>query len=236
MAIQFYLDGADKKSIVELAKNPDIAGFTTNPSLMKKSGVTDYKGFCLEILEIVGPKPISFEVFADTLPEMERQAMIIHAWAKPESKLYVKIPVTNSKGESTAPVIKSLTHQGVRLNVTAIFTLSQVWEVCQALKGGAPSIVSVFAGRVADTGVDPMPLMTASAAMCEETGAQVELLWASTREAYNLVQAEQSGCKIITAPLDVLKKKSGFGKNLREMSLDTVKTFKADAESAGFSL
>lgn len=231
--IKVFLDGADRSQILETAKNPQVHGFTTNPSLMRKSGVKDYRQFCQEILTQIEGKPISFEVFADEFPEMKRQAEEITTWGP---NVYVKIPVINSKGESAAPLIRELASRKVKLNVTAVFTLSQSWAVCQALKGGAPSILSVFAGRIADTGRDPMPILCGAAEMCRETDKNIELLWASTREAYNFVQAEQSGCRIITAPLDMVKKAAGFGKDLLDMSLDTVRTFKSDAESAGFSL
>lgn len=231
--IKIFLDGAERAQMLELANDSRIHGFTTNPSLMKKSGVRDYVGFCKEILSHIKTKPISFEVFADDLEGMKNQALKIASWG---SNVYVKIPVSNSKGQSTASLIADLTRQKIQLNVTAIFTLKQTLEVCQALKGGAPAVVSVFAGRIADTGRDPMPIMTAASEMCKSTGPQVECLWASTREAFNIVQAEQAGCAIITSPLDMIKKMSGFGKSLEDLSLDTVKTFKADSEAAGFSL
>jgi transaldolase len=231
--VKIFLDGADRASMIEMNKNPLVQGFTTNPSLMKKAGVTDYKGYCQEILTQVGGKPISFEVFADEFSEMQRQAMQIKDWGK---NVYVKIPVINTRGQSAAPLIRELSRAGVKLNVTAIFTIAQVWETCEALRGGAPSIVSVFAGRIADTGRDPMPLMQASSELCASTGDQVECLWASTREAYNIVQAELTGCRIITAPMDMIKKVSGFNREPHDLSLDTVKTFKADSESAGFRL
>ncbi|MBY0470448.1 transaldolase [bacterium] len=231
--IKIFLDGADRPAILEMAKNPLVSGFTTNPSLMKKAGVKDYKAYCQEILTQIGGKPISFEVFADDLPTMKRQGKEIATWGK---NVYVKIPISNSTGESTIPLIREMSQGGVQINITAILTLTQVWETCQAVKGGAPAIVSVFAGRIADTGRDPMPTMTASAELCRETGPKVECLWASTREAYNVVQAEASGSHIITAPADVIKKVTGFGKDLKSVSLDTVKTFKADSEAAGFSL
>ena len=231
--IKVYLDGAERSQIVGMAKNPQLHGFTTNPSLMRKSGITDYRAFCKEILTQVEGKPISFEVFADEFPAMQRQAEEIMTWGR---NVYVKIPVTNAKGESSLPLIRELSARKVKMNVTAVFTMNQAWGVCQALKGGAPSILSVFAGRIADTGRDPMPIMHACAEMCRENDENIELLWASTREAYNFVQAEQSGCHIITAPLDMVKKAASFGKDLTEMSLDTVRTFKSDAESAGFTL
>ncbi|MBL7714081.1 MAG: transaldolase [Bdellovibrionales bacterium] len=234
--IQLFLDGADRAAMTSFAKDPKIHGFTTNPSLMRKSGVKDYRSFCRELLPELDGKPVSYEVFADDLAGMLSQAKEIASWAGPKDKLYVKIPVINTQGESTAPIIRELSQAKVRLNVTAVFTLAQSWEVCQALKGGAPSILSVFAGRIADTGRDPMPIMEASLAMCRESDRNIELLWASTREAFNIVQAEKMGCDIITAPGDLLKKSFAFGKDLFEMSLDTVKTFKADSEAAGFKL
>lgn len=231
--IKIYSDGADRTSILEMNKNPKIAGITTNPSLMRKAGVTDYPGYCKEILSHVTEKPISFEVFADEISEMKRQALEIATWGK---NIYVKIPITNSKGESTLELVRELSHAGVKLNITAIFTLEQVKGTCDAVKGGSPALVSVFAGRIADTGVDPMPLMRASRELCVSAGKEVELLWASTREVFNIVQAEETGCHIITAPADIIKKMSGFGRTALEMSLDTVKTFKADSEAAGFKL
>lgn len=231
--IKIFLDGADKSAMLELAKDPKVSGFTTNPSLMRKSGVKDYPAFCKEMAGQLGGKPVSFEVFADDLAGMKRQADEIATWGK---NVYVKIPVSNSEGVSTAPLIKDLASHGVKLNVTAVFTLRQSWEVCLALKGGAPSILSVFAGRIADTGRDPMPIMHGSLEMCRSTDKNIELLWASTREVLNVAQADQMGCHIITAPADILKKISGFGKDLEQMSLETVRTFKSDSEAAGFSL
>lgn len=234
--MKIYLDGADRKAILENLKNPKIAGFTTNPSLMRKSGVTDYVGFCKELLTQV-KQPISFEVFADTLPEMRTQAKIIAGWDTGAGNVYVKIPVVNSVGESTLPLVRELAHAGVKLNVTAIFTLKQVYETCAALAGGAPSIVSVFAGRIADSGRDPVPMMSAAAEICREWDAKnIELLWASTREVFNFVQAERSGCHIITAQLDLIQKTAGFGRSLEDLTLDTVGQFKRDAQAAGFSL
>lgn len=237
--LKIFLDGADRAAILEMVGNPQVQGFTTNPSLMKKSGVKDYPAFCQEILTQVNGKPISFEVFADEFTEMKRQGLEIASWNKsPAGKqnLYVKIPVTNSKGESAVPLIRELSHAGVQLNVTAVFTIQQSVEVCAALKGGAPSILSVFAGRIADTGRDPMPIMAAALEICREADKNIELLWASTREAFNIVQAQQVGAHIITAPLDLVKKASHFGKDLKLMSLETVQAFKLDAEAAGFQL
>jgi transaldolase len=232
--IKIFSDGADLASMVEMNNSPLIKGMTTNPSLMKKAGVKDYKNFCKEVLSQIKVKPISFEVFADDFLEMRRQALEIATWG---NNVYVKIPVINSVGRPSFELIRELSEKKVKLNITAVFTLKQVIDTCQALKGGAPSIVSVFAGRIADTGKDPMPLMQAAGEICRSTDAKIELLWASTREILNIVQAEQCGCDIITAPFDILKKLSAtYGKGLDEMSVDTVKTFKKDAEGAGYSL
>jgi transaldolase len=231
--VKIFLDGADRSSMLEMAKNPLIKGFTTNPTLMKKSGVTDYKAFCKEILTMIPDKPISFEVFADDFSEMKRQGLEINSWGK---NVYVKIPVTNSEGLKATKLVEELSHSGVKLNVTAILTLPQVWEVCQALKGGAPSIVSVFAGRIADTGRDPQPLMEAALQICLSSDKNIELLWASSREAYNVVQADVMGCHIITCTHDIIKKMGTFNKDLGQLSLETVRMFKTDAESAGFKL
>jgi transaldolase len=234
MTIKIFLDGADRASMLELNANPAVHGFTTNPSLMRKAGVKDYRGYAKELLTHITEKPISFEVFADDPAEMARQAREIATWGK---NVYVKIPITNSEGRSSIPLVQELSHQGVKLNITALFTLSQVWDTCVAVRGGAPALVSVFAGRIADVGIDPMPLMFGAAEMCNQTGPDVECLWASTREAFNVLQAEQAGCRIITAPLDVVKKLSGFGKKTpAQLSLETVKTFKTDSDAAGFSL
>lgn len=234
--IKLYLDGADRAAMLEFANNAQIAGFTTNPSLMKKSGVRDYKAFCQEILAHI-KKPISFEVFADDLPEMKRQAHEIASWDKGAKNVTVKIPVINTRGESTLSLARELSHAGIRLNITAIYTIEQIYETAQALAGGAPSIVSVFAGRIADSGRDPMPTMHAAAEICRAADAKsIELLWASTREVWNIVQAERAGCHIITAPADILKKMAGFGRSLEDLTLDTVKMFKADSEAAGFQL
>jgi len=231
--IKLYSDGADRAQLLEMNQNPLIAGMTTNPSLMKKAGVTDYAPYCKEILSQIREKPISFEVFADDIAEMKRQALEITTWGK---NVYVKIPVMNTRQESTMSLVRELTQKGVKLNVTAIFTLKQTLDVCEALKGGAPSIVSIFAGRLADVGRDPLPLMYAAREVCDQAGPQAELLWASTREPYNILQAIETGCHIITAPADVLKKVAGFGKDPFQMSLETVKTFKSDSDSAGFKL
>ncbi|MFN7263152.1 MAG: transaldolase [Pseudobdellovibrionaceae bacterium] len=230
---KIYSDGADKASMLEMNANPAITGLTTNPSLMKKAGISDYRSFCLDILKTIQTKPISFEVFSDDLSEMKRQGLDIKTWGP---NVYVKIPVLNSEGKVTYDLIHELSHAGVKLNVTAILTMDQVLKTVAALKGGAPSIVSVFAGRIADTGRDPMPTMIAASEICRATDPSLELLWASTREVYNIVQAEQAGCHIITVPPDIIKKMSGFNKDLLGVSLDTVRTFKKDSEAAGFKL
>lgn len=231
--IKVYSDGADKASMLEMAKNPLIKGLTTNPSLMKKAGISDYKAFCLDILTHIQDKPLSFEVFTDSIDEMAKQAMEIKTWGP---NVYVKIPIMNTEGKSTIELVKTLSRQGVKLNVTAIFTMQQIAETIMAVAGGAPSIVSVFAGRIADSGRDPMPTMIAASQLCASVDSNIELLWASTREVYNIVQAEQAGCHIITVPPDIIKKVGGFNRDLHDLSLDTVKTFKADAEAAGFKL
>jgi transaldolase len=233
LKIKLFADGADKKSMLELYANPLIRGMTTNPSLMRKAGVTDYEAYAREVLRTVKDKPISFEVFSDEFPEMRRQALKIAAWQK---NVYVKIPVTNTRRESSAPLIRELAREGVQLNVTAILTLSQVRTVAEALNPAVPSVVSVFAGRIADTGRDPEPLMRAALALLENQ-PKAELLWASVREVLNIWQAEACGCQIVTVPHEVLAKaiKMG-GLDLGSLSLDTVKMFAADAASAGYSL
>jgi len=231
--IKIFADGADKASMLDFLKNPAVKGFTTNPSLMRKSGVKDYKSFCLELLSEIKRHPISFEVFADDFTEMHRQALEINSWAE---NVYVKIPITNSRGESSIELIQNLSHQNVKLNVTALFTHDQVNQTVKALKGGAPSVVSVFAGRIADTGRDPIPLMTQAARLCRETDSNIELLWASSREFFNLVQAELCGCHIITCTPDIIKKLSMLNKDPMALSLETVQTFKADSDAAGFKL
>jgi transaldolase len=231
--IKLFLDGADRDSMIQFYREKKVSGFTTNPSLMRKAGVTEYEKYCRDLLKEIPDSPISFEVFADDLAEMKRQALLIKTWG---NNVYVKIPVCNTKGQLTTELVRELSHQGVKLNVTALFTIKEIVAVCDALQGGAPSIVSVFAGRIADSGRDPMALMGASAEACAVAGSQVELLWASTREAFNVVQAEQSGCKIITAPADVIKKVSGFNRDPWELTLDTIRTFKKDSDAAGFSL
>src|SRR5215212_5166376 len=232
LRVKVFADGANLAGMTELARNPRIAGFTTNPTLMRAAGVSDYRAFAHEVLAAIPDKSISFEVFSDELDEMERQAREIASWGE---HVYVKIPVSNTRGESTGPLIKTLSHAGVKLNVTALMTLRQVEDVAASLAGGAPSYVSVFAGRVADTGRDPVPLMAACVAALREQ-PQVELIWASPRELLNVFQADAIGCHIITVTHDVLKKLALVGKDLDQYSLDTVKMFHSDAVAAGFNL
>lgn len=232
LKVKLYADGADRDSMLRMYRENVVTGFTTNPSLLKKAGVRDYRAFAKEILTTISDRPISFEVFADDFNEMERQARDIAQWGK---NVYVKIPITNSEGLSSLPLIQKLSQARVQLNVTALMTLPQVWDTVQAVKGGAPTVVSVFAGRVADTGRDAIALMAAAREICA-LEPKAELLWASTREVYNIVQADQVGCQIITVPFDILGKLTGLGKDLTQLSLDTVRTFKKDAEQAGFEL
>lgn len=233
LKVQLYADGADKAGILELYAKPYIKGLTTNPSLMKKAGIKDYEAFAKDILQSVTAKPISLEVFTDDLGEMKRQALKISSWGK---NVYTKIPITNSRGDSCLPLIKELGQQGVKLNVTALLTLQQVAGVAAALNPAVPSVVSVFAGRIADTGVDPMPIMRASGALLEGQ-PKAELLWASTREVLNIFHAEDSGCAIVTVPHDILGKAAKMlGMDLTALSLDTVKMFAKDAADCGYTL
>ncbi len=233
LKIQIYADGADKKGILDLYAQPYIKGLTTNPTLMNKAGIKDYEAFSRDILQTVTAKPISLEVFTDEFPEMKRQAAKIASWG---ANVYVKIPITNSRGESSLPLIKELSQQGVKLNITALLTVKQVAGVAEVLRADVPSVVSVFAGRIADTGVDPMPIMRASLALLEGQ-PKAELLWASVREVLNIFQAEQSGCAIVTVPHDILGKASKMcGMDLTALSLDTVRMFAKDAAAAGFKL
>ena len=230
--IKIFADGADKTGMLSMYKNPRIDGFTTNPTLMRKAGITDYIGFAKEILQTIDDKPVSFEVFADEFEEMERQAREMATWG---SNVYVKIPVTNTKNISCASLIKKLSAEGVQLNITAILSLEQVSDVADALKNGSSSFVSVFAGRIADTGVDPVPLMKRALEILKPV-SNAELLWASPREVLNVYQAESIGCHIITATNDILKKLDLKGKDLEEYSLETVQMFFDDAQQAGYRL
>jgi len=233
LKIKIFADGADKKGMLELNANPLIQGLTTNPTLMRKVGITDFEAFARDILQSVTVKPISLEVFSDEFSEMKRQAIKINGWAK---NVYVKIPITNTRGESSLPLVKELAGEGVKLNVTAILTLEQVEGVAKSLDAKVPAVVSVFAGRIADTGVDPVPHMIECKKILKGIPA-AELLWASVREVLNIFQADDCGCDIVTVPHDILNKAiklAGIG--LKEMSLDTVKMFANDAKAAGFSL
>jgi transaldolase len=233
LQVKIFADGADKKSMLDLYANPLIQGLTTNPTLMRKVGISDYEAFAKDILQTVQDKPISFEVFSDEFPEMKRQALKIAAWQK---NVYVKIPITNTRSESSLPLIRELGQLGVQLNVTAILTLDQVRGVAEALNPNVASVVSVFAGRIADTGVDPEPLMRESLALLRGQ-PKAELLWASVREVLNIWHAERTGCQIVTVPHDILNKALKMaGMDLAALSLDTVKMFAADAQAAGFSV
>jgi transaldolase len=217
---------------MDLYRRPYIRGFTTNPTLMHKAGVRDYRGFARQVLAAIPDRPISFEVFSDEFAEMEAQAKEIAAWG---GCVYVKIPVTNTRGEPSYDLIHRLSHAGVRVNVTAVLTLDQVSEAVEALRGGAPSNVSVFAGRIADTGRDPVPIMSDALQMVA-TALRTELIWASPRELLNVVQANNVGCHIVTASKEILAKLELIGKDLGEFSLDTVKMFHGDARRAGLTL
>ncbi len=230
--VRVFADGADLDGILALASDPRIAGFTTNPTLMWKAGLTDYRDFALRLLERITTHPISFEVFADDADEMRRQAKLISAWGP---NVYVKIPVTTTNGESMAPLVRELSEEGVQVNVTALFTTAQVELITAAVKDGAPSYISVFAGRVADAGVDPLPIM-AKAVDIMVDAPRSELIWASPREILNVVQAEQVGCHIITMTHDLLGKLDSLGRDLDQFSLETVQMFRRDAVAAGFTL
>lgn len=232
LAVKIFADGADLDQMRELVHHPLVRGFTTNPTLMRKSGVTDYEQFAKAVLAEIGELPVSFEVFSDDFAEMERQAYLIAAWGPNVS---VKIPVTNTDGESTAALVRRLSSDGVRVNVTAIMTLGQVREMSDALRDSIGAIVSVFGGRIADTGRDPTPTMAAAVELLRPH-PHVELLWASPREVLNVVQADQIGCDIITVTYDLLCKLVSLGRDPEEFSLDTVRMFREDAQRAGLRL
>jgi transaldolase len=232
ISTQIFADGADLDGILTLAADPRIAGFTTNPTLMRKVGLTDYTRFARGLLERVQTHPISFEVFADDAGEMKRQAREIASWGE---NVYVKIPVTSTTGESMAPLARELSEEGVKVNVTALFTTAQVELIAAAVADGAPSYISVFAGRIADAGVDPVPIIARSLELMAQA-PRAELIWASPREILNLVQANDVGCHIITITHDLLKKLDGLGKSLEQFSLETVRMFHDDALAAGFTL
>ena len=232
LKIDLYADGADIRDMVAAREAGLVRGFTTNPTLMRKSGITDYEAFAKEALRAVSGMPISFEVFADEFDEMERQARLICTWG---DAVFVKIPITNTRVESAVPLVKRLSAAGVKLNITAILTLEQVREVVAALNPSIPAVVSVFAGRIADTGRDPIPLMKEAAAIVAAK-PKAQLLWASPRELLNIFHAQDCGCHIITVTGDILKKLAMVGKPLEDLSLDTVKMFYNDASAAGFRL
>jgi transaldolase len=232
LRVKIFADGADKAGMLEMAAKPFIQGLTTNPTLMRKAGITDYKAFAQDVLKDIPDKPISFEVFSDDFEEMERQAIQIAGWA---DNVYVKIPVTNTKREPAYALLQRLSKRRIKLNVTALMTLNQVREVAASLDPAVPSYISVFAGRVADTGRDPVPHMAAAVELLKEM-PQAELIWASPRELLNIFQADSIGCHIITVTNDVLKKLDLVGKNLDDFSLDTVKMFYNDAISAGYAI
>ena len=232
LQIKLFADGADKEGMLEMYRQPYIKGFTTNPTLMNKAGVSDYEAFATDIIQAIPDRPISFEVFSDDFNEMERQALKISEWGE---NVYVKIPVTNTRGESSVELVGRLAGAGVKMNVTAMMPLSQVRDVAKVLAGGPSSYLSVFAGRIADSGRDPVPVMTEAVEICAEY-PNIELIWASPRELLNIFQADAIGCHIITVTNDVLKKLVLIGKDLHEYSLETVKMFRDDALKAGYML
>ena len=233
LKVKLFTDGADKAQIVEMARQSWIAGFTTNPSLLKKAGVSDYAAYGRDLVTAVPDRHISFEVFSDDIPEMVAQARVITTWGK---NVYVKLPVTNTRGEPLFEAVRPLSRDGVKINMTAIFTPEQVARAVEALDGGAPSCVSVFAGRLADFGIDYRPIMQDAVARARKT-RNIEIIWASTREVFNVVEADSMGCHIITAPADVLKKLPGLGtKTAAELSLGAVQSFRQDALATGLKL
>jgi transaldolase len=232
LSVKIFADGADLDGILALSKHPHIAGFTTNPTLMWRAGLTDYEVFARRLLEEITTHPISFEVFADDADEMRRQARLIHSWGP---NVYVKLPVTTTAGVSMAPLVRELSEDGVQVNVTALFTTAQVELITAAVKDGAASYISVFAGRIADAGVDPVPIMARAVDIMVDA-PRSELIWASPREILNLVQADQVGCHVITITHDLLAKLDSLGKDLDQFSLETVQMFHRDALAAGFTL
>jgi transaldolase len=232
LKIKVFADGAEKASMLELATKPYIKGFTTNPTLMNKAGITDYEAFAKDILSVIKDRPISFEVFSDDFSEMERQARLIASWGE---NVYVKIPITNTKREPSYELIKTLAAGGIKMNVTAVFTLEQVKGTIAALSPETPAVISVFAGRIADTGVDPIPLMKEAKALLAAY-SKFELLWASPRELLNIFHAEEAGSDIITVTPDLLKKAEKIGYSLDDFSADTVKMFYDDGQKAGYKL
>lgn len=232
LKVKLFADGAEKAGMLEMYRKAHIKGFTTNPTLMRKAGIGDYEAFARDLLQAIPDRPISFEVFSDEFPEMERQARKIASWGK---NVYVKLPITNTRGASSLETVRELAQSGVKVNVTALMTLKQVRDSAAALRDGPPSYISVFAGRIADTGLDPLPLMAAAVELCS-LAPKAELIWASPRELLNIFHADQIGCHVITVTNDILKKLELLGKDLDQYSLDTVRMFYNDAKSAGFSL
>jgi transaldolase len=232
LGVKLFADGADIAGMLDMYRQPLIKGFTTNPTLMRKAGVADYRAFALDVLRQIPDRPISFEVFSDDFDEMAAQALEIASWG---SNVNVKIPVTNTRGEFAGPLIRRLSRQGVFLNVTALMTDAQVTQVVDSLDGTAPAFISVFAGRIADTGRDPVPIIEASVRLVNARPG-TELIWASPRELLNVFQADTAGCHIITATNDILKKLDGVGKDLEQFSLETVEMFHRDAVAAGFRI
>jgi transaldolase len=233
LRVKVFADGANLEQMRTLAADPNVDGFTTNPTLMRQSGIRDYTAFSREVLRAIPHKPISFEVLADGVAEIRRQALTIAEWG---DNVYVKIPITNSEGVPLTDLVHELTYRHVKINVTAVFTLEQVFRSCEALKGGAPSVVSVFAGRIADAGLDPVPHMRAALSICRSLDRHIELLWASPRELLNVVQADEVGVDIITVTEAIRSKLGTLGKDLLEFSRETVLMFKRDGESAGYRL
>lgn len=232
LSVKLFADGADIAGMLEMYRQPLIKGFTTNPTLMRKAGIADYRAFARDVVQAIPDRPISFEVFSDDFDEMAVQALEIAGWG---AHVNVKVPVTNTRGEFAGPLIGRLSREGVCLNVTALMTTAQVQQVVDALEGNTPAFVSVFAGRIADTGRDPMPLMREAVGIVN-TRPGTELIWASPRELLNVFQADAVGCHIITATNDILKKLDGVGKDLDQFSLETVEMFRRDAVAAGFRI
>ena len=232
MKTKIFCDSADFTTIKELNNNPLVSGFTTNPSLMRLSGAKNYKNYSLKLLKVCNKKPISLEVFGDTFEQMLRQAMIINSWGK---NVYVKIPVLNSKGLFSGKVIKTLSHKGIKLNITAVYTVKQVKKILKCINKNSKTIISIFAGRMSDVGKDPVPIIKESVRLTRKM-KNVEMLWASTREAYNYLQAKNCGCSIITMPSSIIQKISKFGKTYQELTLDTVKKFLKDSRDSNFKI
>jgi len=232
MRVKLFADGADLDGILAIAADPRVAGFTTNPTLMRKAGLTNYREFAKRLLEKVTSKPVSFEVLADDVPEIRRQAQLIASWG---TNVYVKIPVSTTSGDSLAPLVRELSENGVKVNVTALLTTAQVELITEAVQHGTDSYVSVFAGRIADAGIDPIPLMRRAVEIMS-SAPRSELIWASPREVLNVVQAEDVGCHIITMTHDLFAKLDVLGKDLDQFSLETVQMFRRDALAAGFTL